>query len=433
MATNTYVELDKITVGTAVASVTFNSIPQTYTDLVIVASPVGATATTFPWMRFNGLSTSIYSDTYLNGSGASANNTGRRAAQSRGYLAEYVEQSTSVRAVTVVNIMDYTNTTLNKTYFSRNSNIGSGTYVGTELIAGLAQTTTAVTSITIGCASGGVDYNLGVGSTFALYGIKKTTTLTGTAKATGGTITYDMSGYVYHTFTASGTFTPNQSLTCDYLVIGGGGGSGNAQAGAYDGGAGGAGGLRSTLGMTGGGGALETPLSLTATGYTVTIGNGGGSATAGQNTVFGSITATGGGRGYSNTAGTTGGSGGGAGLTINNYYAGTTGQGYSGGIESGGGAGGIGGWYTGGIGAFLPEWSSPTGTGDRGYYAGGGGRAYNSWAGGLGGGGTGANGTTGGNGTANTGGGGGGSRALSGSVGGSSGGSGLVIVRYYGL
>jgi hypothetical protein len=74
---------------------------------------------------------------------------------------------------TIVHIMNYSNTTTFKTYLARNNNAAtSGTYVGTEAIVGLAQLTAAITSITIGTASGSTDYNFATGSTFSLYGIK---------------------------------------------------------------------------------------------------------------------------------------------------------------------------------------------------------------------------------------------------------------------
>ena len=38
MATNTYVALDKVTVGIATPSITFTGISQAYTDLVIVTN-----------------------------------------------------------------------------------------------------------------------------------------------------------------------------------------------------------------------------------------------------------------------------------------------------------------------------------------------------------------------------------------------------------
>lgn len=169
--TGTYTLIASNTLGSAASSVTFSSIPGTYTDLVLVITGIGATSTTFPWMRFNSLSTNIYSDTYLYGSGSAAG-SGRRTAQSRGYVAEYVELGTTQVTNTIVHIMDYSNSTTNKTYLARNNNPSTGTYVGTEAVVGMVQLTSAITSITVGTASVGTDYNFASGSTFKLYGIE---------------------------------------------------------------------------------------------------------------------------------------------------------------------------------------------------------------------------------------------------------------------
>ncbi|MDP3999488.1 MAG: LamG domain-containing protein [bacterium] len=256
--------------------------------------------------------------------------------------------------------------------------------------------------------------------------------------ATGGTIT--KSGeYTIHTFTTSGTFTPNKSMDVEVLVVAGGGGG--------SGGGGGAGGLLH-----------NTAFAVTAQAYTVTVGDGGaggrnGTADGsnGSNSVFSSLTAIGGGGGGKNdNDGLAGGSGGGGGLTggtLNAGGAGTAGQGFAGGgtgdntgaLPSGGGGGageegspGAAGSISGdgGDGLEINITGTPT------YYAGGGGGA--AWispatpgAGGLGGGGAGIDeageGQTSNPGTANTGGGGGGGGA--GDTGGA-GGSGIVIIRY---
>jgi len=168
--TVTYTPIATNTLSSAAASVTFSSIPGTYKDLVLVVTGIGVTGTTFPWMRFNGLSTSIYSDSSLYGDGTSAG-SGRRTANSRGYLAENVQMATTQIGNILVNIMNYSNSTTYKTWLSRNNNQETGTYVGTEAIVGLAQLTAAITSITIGTASSGTDYNFATGSTFTLYGI----------------------------------------------------------------------------------------------------------------------------------------------------------------------------------------------------------------------------------------------------------------------
>ena len=266
----------------------------------------------------------------------------------------------------------------------------------------------------------------------------------GLLAATGGTITTD-GDYKVHTFTSSGTFTPDISGEVDYLVIAGGGGGGNGTSLGGGGGGGGAGGYKTGT------------ADVTAQAYSITVGAGGtggisgGSApTVGANSIFSSFTATGGGKGgsynsSSYVAGGNGGSGGGGGG--NTPYtasgSGTVGQGNNGGVglnstgNGGGGGGastvGASGTPVGGVGGAGLS-SSITGSAVT-RAGGGGGGGWGSSAGGAAGTGGGAGGAAGGNsgaaGTANTGGGGGGSGAnLSTQGNGGAGGSGIVIIRY---
>lgn len=424
MASNTYVALSTQTLGSPTTSVTFSSIPQGYTDLVLVLNGTTGTTSTIG-LRFNSDTASNYSCTYLLGSGSSAA-SGREVSQP--YL--YLGTSYTSDGMTRINIQNYSNSTTKKTAISRSDNAGNrvASWVG------LWQGTAAITSVEVTTSGGG---NFNTGTTFTLYGVAADTNAY-TAKATGGTITADV-GYIYHTFTGNGTFTPLTGLSCDILVVAGGGGSWTGIGGGGSGG-GGAGGL---LGFT--------SQSLTATGYTVTVG-AGGTDSNGSNSQFGSLTAAvGGGRGgQADTIGSAGGSGGGTGFRTpsSGTAAGTSGQGNAGGNTSGsypnfnsgggggaGGAGGTGGTNggAGGIGSSAySSWATVTNTGQSGYYAGGGGGMIwypsgSPGAGGTGGGGTGAATSTssGSNGAANTGGGAGGSAQTA-----TSGGSGVVIVRY---
>ena len=246
----------------------------------------------------------------------------------------------------------------------------------------------------------------------------------------------------------------NFNLTgVEVLVVAGGGGGGTG------GGGGGAGGLiyNSNFAVTPG-------TQLTATVGAGGAGNSswGGNGVAGANSVFGSLTAAGGGCGLhragdtsSGTGGSGGGDAGGSGRTLSNA---TAGQGFSGGNspkngdtleEPGGGGGGAGGV---GQDAATPTASdiatvkaTAAGAGGPGlgfsisgtftYYAGGGGGSNRNGvgrSGGLGGGGTGGTSPTAG--TPNTGGGGGGTGYSGYGGGGTSaiGGSGIIIVRYPG-
>ena len=213
----------------------------------------------------------------------------------------------------------------------------------------------------------------------------------------------------------------------EYLVVAGGGAGGSGS-----GGGGGAGGLLQGI----------TPV-IAGTSITVTVGAGASSYVVAPSSVFGNITAIGGGSG--NTGGNgalSGGSGAGgessAGYTIGGQ--GTFGQGNAGGnyysaspyyyCAGGGGAGTVGlnstATFAGNGGAGIASAINGTVTV---YSGGGGGAAYSSGTGatgGVGGGGAGANGAGGTNGTANTGGGGGGG----GTSAGGTGGSGIVIISY---
>jgi hypothetical protein len=298
------------------------------------------------------------------------------------------------------------------------------------LTAGLWSLTNAITSIGFTCTTNFSEY-----STFYLYGVAKLgTTPAIVPYATGGDTIMTDGTYWYHTFVSSGTFTPQKSLSCDYLVVAGGGGSRNGFSGVANTGGGGAGGLRSTVTATGGGGSLESALSLGTSAYTVTVGAGGASGSNGSDSVFSTITSIGGGAAGSLSAGGSGGSGGG-GVAYSPTYAGTgtANQGYNGANGTtapnylgggGGGAGAVGGSNNGGAGvATSISGSSVT------YAGGGGGGGNTAGTGGAGGGGNGTSVTsaTASAGTANTGGGGGGCRDVGT---GGAGGSGIVIVRY---
>lgn len=430
MATNTYVALDKVTVGSTTSAITFNSIPSTYTDLVIVASIKYSVSGDYSKLTFNGDTASNYSSTYLIGNGSSAS-SGRTSSQASINVAYDANNETFTD---IFNVQNYSNSTTYKTVLNRHSVAGTRA----EALVGLwRKTPEAITSVTLTANTG-----YAAGSTFSLYGIQAWAAES-TPKATGGYV-YSDSSYYYHAFPFSGTFTPNQSLTCDYLVLAGGGGGGD-----NIGGGGGAGGYRSL-----------TAQSLTATGYTVTVG-AGGFGSSGSASSFNGLAATGGGKGGGATqAGSSGGSGGGTGGASNSAGgAGNAGsyspvEGYAGGAgsnspnRSGGGGGATavgtapptGGNGDGGAGtSALSSWLAVVGIGQNvsgTYYVAGGGGGGNqdtrtAGAGGIGGGGTGGYRANGISGMVSTGaGGGGGGNDLTNGFSGAPGGSGLVIVRY---
>jgi hypothetical protein len=279
-----------------------------------------------------------------------------------------------------------------------------------------------------------------------------------TGQISGVATTVGTSTFTVRATDAGGNFADREfsitvalAITVDYLVLAGGAGGGTV------GGGGGAGGYRTSAGTSGGNTSALAPFTLASgTNYTVTVGAGGagysggsgGPGGAGSNSVFHTVTATGGGGGAGlDVIGGTGGSGGGTrnmsgagtvgGSTAGSSGAGTTGQGFAGGTNFGGGGG------AGQAGSIGPAGGSPGGKGGDGisssitgtatFRAGGGGGGTVNGTNGAGGagGGAGGGGPTGASAAANTGGGGGGSTFASNQAFPSgSGGSGVVIIRY---
>lgn len=454
MATSTYVALDKITVsGTSTTSVTFSSISQAYTDLVLVVNGSlygAANRTSFVIQLGNGsIDTGTnYSSTWIAGNGTTAVTS--RYADGSNLLTGHISEA---MGTTIVQFMEYKNTSMYKTVLARGNSMGQvGSFDVGEFVS-LWRSTSAINTIKI-YPNDGSPFN--AGSTFSLYGVAAASAYPA-AKATGGTVSYSVDGYTYHTFTSTAAFVPSVALTCDYLIVaGGGGGGGNV------GGGGGAGGVR----------AFASQSFAASTSYTATVGGGGtagggssGAPTAGVSSSFNSTSVSGGGYAGNATAGGpaqggSGGSGGGSTYNLTSGGAGNTGgyspvEGYAGGynanfpssfVGAGGGGASAAGTNAGSSGAGsggagtntynsidFSTWLAVTGSGSSGKVAGGGGGGgYTPNVAGTGGAGGGANGgadpNAGGSGVANTGGGGGGGGANYAAGGG--GGSGLVIVRY---
>ena len=156
-AGNTYEAIATQTLGSAAASVTFSSIPSTYTDLVLVYSGTLSADGGFA-LRFNSDTGSNYSNTSLYGDGTSAvsNRSTNDTSMGLGY-------SGTAQGVTVMQIQNYSNSTTYKTALSRSN--GSGY---TSARVGLWRNTAAITTVVALVYSG----NFAIGSTFSLYGIR---------------------------------------------------------------------------------------------------------------------------------------------------------------------------------------------------------------------------------------------------------------------
>ena len=167
---NTYVLISSNTLSSSAASVTFSSIPSTYTDLVLKVSVRSDRANTQDDVRitFNSTTTN-YSYTYLRGSGSAAisgssttdpwewfgnmdaaNATSNTFANGELYIPSYLaSQNKPTSAI-----------------MAMEDNVSSPVYLTAN--ANLWRNTAAITSITLALGFG----NFVSGSSFYLYGIK---------------------------------------------------------------------------------------------------------------------------------------------------------------------------------------------------------------------------------------------------------------------
>lgn len=166
-AQTTYTPIATQTLGSAVGLVTFSSIPQTYTDLVLIQSARVSNTSDITAIRANGVSTG-YSKIYLQGTG-SGNAAGAGTAEISlrgGYIPG--TSNANIWSMEEYNFLNYTNTSGNKQVLCRCAFPIGATGFAVQIQVSTIATTAAITSITIQTANGG---NLAAGSTFTLYGI----------------------------------------------------------------------------------------------------------------------------------------------------------------------------------------------------------------------------------------------------------------------
>ena len=165
---STYEPIAAVTLGSSNASVlVMSSIPATYTDLILVTTAGTSSGANALYMRFNNDSTSIYSATYLYGSGSGSGASGTLTSRDAAVLGYFVEPSTGNTFNSIAHIQNYSNTTTFKTVLAR-ANSTAGDYPGAEASVSLYRSTSAINRIDVLITSN----TLNAGSTFTLYGIK---------------------------------------------------------------------------------------------------------------------------------------------------------------------------------------------------------------------------------------------------------------------
>jgi hypothetical protein len=165
----TYETIATTTLGSASGSVTFSSIPSTYTDLIVVTSPTATNNNYDIGIRYNSDTGSNYSMTAML---FNADNSGS-AYSTRETNVSSIRNNTNINTTVpnplVFQIQNYANTTTFKTSLSRTTAPQNGYAVAATV--GLWRSTSAINEITFVLLGGG-STTYKVGSVFTLYGIK---------------------------------------------------------------------------------------------------------------------------------------------------------------------------------------------------------------------------------------------------------------------
>jgi len=165
-AGNTYELISSQTVSNGTtATISFTSIPSTYTDIVLMFNGGGESGGGNVQVKVNNDTGATYSFTLFRGSGSAA--SGDRESNFSGYFrwGAYATPSSGVYSTfDVAHFMDYSNTTTYKTVVMRANNAQGGC----DATVGLWQSTSAINRLDITLPSPSYFKN---GSTFRLYGI----------------------------------------------------------------------------------------------------------------------------------------------------------------------------------------------------------------------------------------------------------------------
>ena len=153
--TGTYTLINSTTLSTTASSVSFSSIPGTYTDLI--ATVTTSTGGDISW-RINSDTGTNYSQTIIYGYSAFGST---RTTNATSHFLNYGSNAGNFFAT--VQIDDYANTNTYKTSLVRDNANGSTT----DVMVGLWRSTSAITSLTFTPPS-----TFASGSIFRLYGIE---------------------------------------------------------------------------------------------------------------------------------------------------------------------------------------------------------------------------------------------------------------------
>ena len=157
---STYEPIQTQTLDSATSTITFSSIPATYTDIRLVLVTQNTTGTNLN-MRFNSNSSTLYSNTTLFGANS------ERASNQTAFQVGNPQSSSTNWRLFEIDIFNYTGSTFKTQLTSANLDNNDGNS-NIRRIVGLWRSTSAITALSLFWDSG----NHSVGTTATLYGIK---------------------------------------------------------------------------------------------------------------------------------------------------------------------------------------------------------------------------------------------------------------------
>jgi hypothetical protein len=165
MATSTYIPLAEVTLAVAASEVSFGSISQDYSDLVLICEARNTQAeNSYLTLNFNGDTGTNYPLVNMEGDGSSAQSRTGNGPYLYVNLDTEFSSSATRPGLSQISIFDYSATNKHKSILIRNAVAEKGT----EAIAARWASTSAITTILISMFNAG---SFAAGSTFKLFGI----------------------------------------------------------------------------------------------------------------------------------------------------------------------------------------------------------------------------------------------------------------------
>lgn len=161
---STEVAIATTTLGSATSTITFSSIPATYTDLRLVLVARASVDNSSVAFRLNNDSSTVYSLTSIYGNGSSAVSS-RSDGQSRGFLQAWNGMMTATTTAYFADIFSYTGSTFKTVLATGNEDVNGAGSISS--VVNLWRNTAAVNRLDLIA----VGANFSIGTTATLYGI----------------------------------------------------------------------------------------------------------------------------------------------------------------------------------------------------------------------------------------------------------------------